>query len=109
VRAAVRRVPGGGDGHVILGAALQQTGATAEATRERELATRLSSKYAGWDAKTPGGDPVPRGLERLAEALNPTAARVDTMITNAGQRDQDSLARFHLDAGRRAYEREADR
>ena len=109
LREAVRRNPGDGDAHFILGAALQQTGSTAEATRERELALRLSSKYAGWDAKTPGGDAVPRGLERLAEELNSTAARVDTMITTAGQRDQDSLARFHLDAGRRAYEREADR
>jgi hypothetical protein len=31
------------------------------------------------------------------------------MITTAGQRDQENLATFHLDAGRRAFEREADR
>ena len=31
------------------------------------------------------------------------------MITTAGQRDQENLAAFHLDAGRRAFEREADR
>ncbi len=46
LREAVRRDPGDGDAHFILGVALQQTGATSEATRERELATRLSSKYA---------------------------------------------------------------
>ncbi len=109
LREAVRRNPGDGDAHFILGLALQQTGATAEAARERELAKRLSSKYAGWEAKAVAGDPVPRGLERLAEALTPSAGRVDTILTSAGQRNQDELAAFHLDAGRRAFQREADR
>jgi tetratricopeptide (TPR) repeat protein len=109
LREAVRRDPGDGDAHFILGVALQQTGAAAEATRERELAARLSSKYAGWEKSAAGGDPVPRGLERLHEELMPSRARVDTMITAAGQRDQENLATFHLDAGRRAFEREADR
>lgn len=109
LREAVRRDPGDGDAHFILGVALHQTGATAEAARERELAARLSSKYAGWEARAAGGDPVPRGLERLAEELTPSAIRVDNMLTTAGQRDHDALAAFHLDAGRRAYQREADR
>lgn len=109
LREAVRRDPGDGDAHFILGVALHQTGAAAEAARERELATRLSSKYAGWEARAAGGDPVPRGLERLAEELTPSAIRVDNILTTAGQRDQDALAAFHLDAGRRAYQREADR
>jgi len=109
LREAVRRNPADGDAHFILGVALHQTGATAEAARERELATRLSSKYAGWGARAVAGDPVPRGLERLAEALTPSATRVDSILTTAGQRDQDALAAFHLDAGRRAYQREADR
>jgi tetratricopeptide (TPR) repeat protein len=109
LREAVRRDPGDGDAHFILSAALQQSGATAEASRERELALRLSSKYASWDAKPAGGDPVPRGLERLDDELSPSAARVDLLITANGQREQDTLAQFHLDAGRRAYEREADR
>lgn len=109
LREAVRRAPGDGDAHFILGVALQQTGAIAEAARERELASKLSSKYAGWGAKAGGGDPVPRGLERLHEELFPVRGRVDSMITTAGQRDQENLAAFHLDAGRRAFEREADR
>jgi tetratricopeptide (TPR) repeat protein len=109
LREAVRRAPADGDAHFILGVALQQTGAVAEATRERELATRLSSKYAGWETRAAGGDPVPRGLERLHEELMPSRARVDSMITSAGQRDQENLATFHLDSGRRAFEREADR
>jgi len=109
LREAVRRDPGDGDAHFILGVALQQTGSTAEATRERELATRLSSKYAGWEKSAVGGDPVPRGLERLHEELMPARTRLDTMITSAGQREQESMAVFHLDSGRRAFEREADR
>ncbi len=108
LREAVRRDPGDGDAHFVLGVALQQTGATSEATRERELATRLSSKYAGWEKSAAGGDPVPRGLERLHEDLLASRARVDDLITSASQRDQESLAAFHLDAGRRAFERETD-
>jgi tetratricopeptide (TPR) repeat protein len=109
LREAVRRNPADGDAHFILGVALQLTGATAEATRERELAARLSSKYAGWESRAGGGDPVPRGLERLQEELMPARARVDSLFTSAGQRGQENVAAFHLDAGRRAFEREADR
>ena len=109
LREAVRRDPADGDAHYILSVALQQTGATAEATRERELAERLSSKYKSWQAKAASADPVPRGLERLIEELIPARARVDNTIDLTGQRDQEKLAAFHLDAGRRAFEREADR
>jgi len=109
LREAVRRDPGDGDAHFVLGVALQQTAATAEATREHELATRLSSKYAGWEKNAVAGDPVPRGLERLHEELWSARARVDNVLTSAGQRDQENQAAFHLDAGRRAFEREADR
>ena len=108
LREAVRRDPADGDAHFILSVALQLIGATAEAARERELAHRLSSKYKGWEAK-PGADPVPRGLERLSEELMPARARVESVIADAGQRDQEKLAAHHLDAGRRAFEREADR
>jgi len=109
LREAVRRNPGDGDAHFILGVALHQTGALSEAARERELAARLSSKYAGWESRAAGGDPVPKGLERLHEELLPSRARLDDIITTAGQRDTETLAAFHLDAGRRAFEREADR
>ena len=110
LREAVRRDPADGDAHFVLGVALQQTGASAEAARERELATRLSSKYAGWEKSAAAGvDPVPKGLERLHEELRPARGLVDSLLTSAGQRDQENLAAFHLDAGRRAFEREADR
>ena len=108
LREAVRRDPADGDAHYILSVALQQTGATAEAARERELAERLS-KYKSWQAKAATAEPVPRGLERLIEELIPARARVDNTIDLAGQRDQEKLAAFHLDAGRRAFQREADR
>lgn len=109
LREAVRRNPADGDAHFIMAAALHQTGATAEAARERELATRLSSKYGEWEARAVAGDPVPRGIERLAEELTSSTPRIDTILSAAGQRDNDALAAFHLDAGRRAYQREADR
>ena len=109
LREAVRRDPTDGDAHYILSVALLQTGATAEAARERELAERLSSKYKSWEAKATSAEPIPRGLERLIEELMPARSRVDNILDLAGQRDQEKLAAFHLDAGRRAFEREADR
>ncbi len=110
LREAVRRNPADGDAHFVLSAALQQSGAPAEAVRERELARRLSSRYEAWDARAAGGGaPVPRGLERLHDRLERASARVDTIRTTAGQREQTALARFHLDAGRRAFDRADDR
>jgi tetratricopeptide (TPR) repeat protein len=109
LREAVRRNPADDEAHFVLSAALQQSGAAAEAARERELANRLSSRYAQWEARAAtGGDLVPRGLERLHERLDVPSARVDTVISASGQRDQAALAAFHLDAGRRAVDREQD-
>jgi tetratricopeptide (TPR) repeat protein len=107
LREAVRRDPADGDAHFVLAAALQQSGATAEAARERELASRLSSRYEAM-TKVASTDPVPRGLERLKDHLEPGGAAVATLITASGQRDQAQVAAFHLEAGRRAYAREAD-
>jgi tetratricopeptide (TPR) repeat protein len=106
LREAVRRAPTDGDAHFVLSAALQQGGAAAEAARERELALRLSSSYG---EPRNANEPVPRGLERLKEYLERQSPNVDSIITSAGQRDQAELATFHLEAGRRAFEREADR
>jgi len=110
LREAVRRDPTDGDAHYVLGAALQQTGAAAEAAREKELARRLSSSYAEWDKRAAaGGEAVPSGLERLKERLDRRAIRVESIITSSGQRDQAELSTFHLEAARRAYDRQADR
>jgi tetratricopeptide (TPR) repeat protein len=106
LREAVRRDPTDGDAHRVLAAALQQTGATAEAAREQELAQRLSARYEASAAK--GGGDVPRGLERLSDTLDHRSDRVAATIFTTGQRDQAEVAAFHLEAGRRAFAREAD-
>jgi Flp pilus assembly protein TadD len=106
LREAVRRDPTDGDAHYVLGAALHQTGAAAEAQRELELAQRLSASYETPAART-GTGTVPRGLERLSDDFGRT--QTAAIITSAGQRDQAEQAAFHLEAGRRAVAREADR
>jgi Tfp pilus assembly protein PilF len=106
LREAVRRDPTDGEAHAVLAAALQATGAAAEASRERELATQLSSTYAEWAKKPPtAGEAIPRRLERLKPSLEvSTLHRVDNAIAITGQRDQRELAAFHLDRGRRLFE-----
>jgi Flp pilus assembly protein TadD len=108
LREAVRRDPADGIAHLVLAAALQQSGAQAEAARERELAQRLSGNYDAAAARTTG-ESVPRGLERLKEFLDRSTSRVDSILTSSGQRDQTELAAHHLEAGRRAIARELDR
>jgi Flp pilus assembly protein TadD len=105
LREAVRRDPADGGAHFLLAAALHHTGAGAEAAREAELARRLSSRYAEADIRS---DAAPRGLERLEQRRMTLSAMVDAIITSSSQRDQQALAEFHLDAGRRALAREAD-
>lgn len=109
LREAVRRDPADGEAHAVLSAALQASGSAAEAARERELATQLSSGYAEWSKKAPAADPIPRGLERLKDSLevSPTK-RVESLIANTGQREQRELAAFHLDRGRRLFEQGHD-
>jgi Tfp pilus assembly protein PilF len=107
LRETVRRDPADGEAHAVLAAALQATGAAAEAARERELATQLSSTYAEW-AKAPSGqgaEAIPRGLERITPTLYvSTIRRVDSAIAATGQREQKELTAFHLDRGRRFFE-----
>ena len=109
LREAVRRDPADGDAHRVLAAALQQSGATAEAARERELAERLATSYGSNAGKGAAADAVPRGLERLKDVLEAPSRRVESILTSSGQRDQAELANHHLEAGRRAFHRELDR
>jgi len=105
LRETVRRNTADGEAHAVLAAALQATGSTAEAARERELATQLSSAYAEWAKKPAGSEPIPRGLERLKPSLETSPLRrIDSAIATTGQRDQKELAAFHLDRGRRFFE-----
>jgi tetratricopeptide (TPR) repeat protein len=109
LRETVRRNPADGEAHAVLAAALQATGASTEAARERELATQLSSAYAEWARRPASGEPIPRGLERLKPSLNvSTLRRAESAITTTGQREQRELATFHLDRGRRLFEQGGD-
>jgi tetratricopeptide (TPR) repeat protein/TolB-like protein len=104
LREAVRRRPTDDAAHYLLGVALQMSGNAGEGARERELARRLSSEYAEWEKTQPAPNTVPKGLERLRTELSvPAFRRVETEIVAAGQRSQQELAAFHIDAGRRAY------
>jgi Flp pilus assembly protein TadD len=104
LREALRRNPTDVDAHVVLASALDSAGSAVEAARERELAAQLSTQRA--DAKKD----LPRGLERVRQDVDETAGNaVDRTILDAAQRDQQDLARFHLERGRRLFEQEQDR
>ncbi len=110
LREAVRRDPADPDAHFVLAAALQGSGSSVEADREKELAQRLSSRYGELERRAANDKlPVPRGLERLRdEPATPGGFRADPAVVTSAQRDQRELVTFHLDRARRLYEREAD-
>ena len=109
LREAVRRAPGDSDAHFVLGAALQATGAATEAARERELARRLSAAYEE-QAQAADADAVPPDLERLRPYLDPPGARrTDSALMATEQRSQRELVAFHLERGRRFFDRDSDR
>lgn len=109
LRETVRRNPADDAAHWVLGVALQASANTTEGQREKDLARRLSSKYAEWEKKQPGTSAVPPSLERLKTELDAaTSSRVDDAIAAAGQRDQREQATFHLESGRRLYQAQRD-
>jgi tetratricopeptide (TPR) repeat protein len=111
LREALRRDPADLDAHYVLAVALNATGSTVEASRERDLARRLSSRYEELDRRAAENrTAVPPGLERMR--LDPEgswALRADQTIVNSAQREQRELATFHLEQGRRLFDREQDR
>jgi tetratricopeptide (TPR) repeat protein len=108
LREAVRRNPADGDAHFVLGAALAASGSATEAAREHELARRLSAAYE--PSRRSGGDTVPKGLERLKdEAELPHARGLESRLSTTELKNQEELAAFHLDRGRRFYQQENDR
>ena len=112
LREVVRRRPGDGEAHYVLGAALQVSGATAEASRERDLARRLSSRYAEWDKRAAvdkASHGVPRGLERPSDALDELPVQLDSALVQATQQEHRQLARFHYDRGMRLVDQQQDR
>jgi tetratricopeptide (TPR) repeat protein len=108
LREAVRHNPADADAHFVLAAALAAGGNAAEATRERELARRLSEDYA--PGKRPGGDSVPKGLERVKHEVElPHARQIGARLASSEQRSNEELAQFYLERGRRLFEQENDR
>ncbi len=111
LREALRRDPTDVDAHYVLAVALQATGGTVESARERELARQLSSRYEELERRaTDQKSVVPSGLERMR--LEPEGSRalrrIRAMVSSA-QREQRELAAFHLEQGKRLFEREQDR
>jgi tetratricopeptide (TPR) repeat protein len=108
LREAVRRSPADADAHFVLAAALAVDTNGAEATRERELARRLSDTYA--PSKRPGGDAVPKGLERVKQEVElPHARQIGARLTSSEQRSSEELARFYLERAQRLFQQENDR
>ena len=109
LREAVRRNPADDTAHWLLGVALQASANAAEGQREKDLAKRLSSKWADWDKKQPGTSAIPPGLERVKTDLDAAGLpRVDQAIAAAEQRDQREQAAFHVESGRRLYQAQRD-
>ena len=111
LREALRRDPGDAEAHYVLSVALQASGSSVEAERERELARQLSSRLeelegrAADDRRT-----VLSGMERVREDPELRAGlRSEEIIVSSAQKEQRDLAVFHLDRGRRLFEREEDR
>jgi predicted Zn-dependent protease len=111
LREALRRAPADAEAHFILAQALEATGSTTEAVRERALAHRLSVMTAELEKRAAGRKPpVPEGLERTRLDIDvPRSTRPEQAIVTTAQREQEDLAQFHLQQGRRHYDREEDR
>ena len=109
LREAVRRNTADDAAHWVLGVALQASANAPEGQREKDLARRLSSKYAEWEKKQPDTSTVPPSLERLKTELDAARLpRVDEAIAAAERRDQREQATFHLESGRRLYQAQRD-
>jgi Flp pilus assembly protein TadD len=111
LREAVRREPADVDAHYVLAVVLQATGSSVESARERDLSRQLSSRYLELDRRAAEQrSPVPPGIERVClEPEGSRALRADQTIVSSAQREQQELAAFHLEQGRRLFEREQDR
>ena len=111
LREALRRDPTDAEAHYLLGAALDHTNNPVEASREKELAVQLSSRTPELEKQALAEKlPVPTGLERVREDPESRASlRPEQTLVNTAQKDQRELAVFHLDRGRRLFEREEDR
>lgn len=110
LREALRRDPADAQSHYLLSVALRETGNSVEAARERELAVQLTSEIADLEKRAvEEKSPAARGLERLREdPESRVTLRPEQTIVSSAQREQRDLAAFHLDRGRRLFEKEED-
>jgi Tfp pilus assembly protein PilF/TolB-like protein len=110
LREAVRRDVTDAEAHYLLALALQATGSSVEAAREKDLAKQLSSRYEETERTARDRADVPAGLERLRTDLDsPQTVRTTQAISNSAQRGQREQAAFHLERGRQLFERAQDR
>ena len=96
----------------MLAAALQATGSAVEAGRERDLARQLSSRYEELARPAPPTDRRCRAASSASSSIptDPGSLHADQAIVGtSAQREQRELAAFHLERGRRLFEREQDR
>jgi Tfp pilus assembly protein PilF len=91
-----------------MSAVLESTGKTVEAQRELDLAKLLGTRHDVPVATPPGS--VPLRLERLRTDLDASISRrfASTIGTPARQ-EQQEVAAFHLDEGRRLFTAQKDR
>ena len=105
LREALRRNPADADAHIVLATALGAAGNAVEAGRERELAKQLSTRFG--DAAP--GTPLPRGLERLQESLDPERGGPSGQApATTAPRDPENV-QVHLERGRRFFAQQLDR
>jgi len=111
LRETLRRDPTDAEAHYLLGVALQHTDSPVEAARETELAKQLSSQLPELEKRALAEkSPVARGMARVREDPESRAGqRPEQTIVNSAQKEQRELSAFHLDRGRRLFEREEDR
>jgi Tfp pilus assembly protein PilF len=111
LREALRRDVADADAHYLLAIALHASGNEVEATREKDLARQLSSRYEALDAASPPGRAdLPAGLERLRTDLGSSrGGGAAQAIVSSVQREQRDAAAFHLERGRALFETEHDR
>jgi tetratricopeptide (TPR) repeat protein len=111
LREVVRRRPADDAAHFVLGLALGAAGHAGEAEREKDLARRLSSRHAEWEAAQTDAASAngPDGLERVKTEFEvPASLRVDQVMVATEQRDHRQVAARHIDAGRRLLEAQRD-
>jgi tetratricopeptide (TPR) repeat protein len=107
LREAVRVDATDADAHFVMSAVLAGSGRTVEAQRELDLAKLLGTERA----LAPGAprDKVPARWERVPSAIDTTSGDRAASIRNPGQREQQEIATFHLEAARRLIAAQKER